>query len=98
MAKSITLPESNRACLSHSEVKADGKMPKNLQELKTAAVKFWQSSPRKEIQFRQLLTANYLQPSIKNFIYNYSGWHNSLQSLTWRGPHVTSAVIPTPVI
>ncbi len=50
MAKSITWPESDWACISLAEDKTEGKMPKNKQELKTVAVEAWQSITRDETQ------------------------------------------------
>ncbi len=50
MAKSITWPESDWACISLAEDKTEGKCPKNKQELKTVAVEAWQSITRDETQ------------------------------------------------
>ncbi len=50
MAKSITWPESDWACISLAEDKLKGKCPKNKQELKTVAVEAWQSITRDETQ------------------------------------------------
>ncbi len=50
MAKSITWPESDWACISLAEDKTEGKMPQNKQELKTVAVEAWQSITRDETQ------------------------------------------------
>ncbi len=49
MAKSITWPESDWACIFHLlKTKLKGKMPQNKQELKTVAVEAWQSITRDE--------------------------------------------------
>ncbi len=50
MAKSITWPESDWACIHLLKTKLKGKCPKNKQELKTVAVEAWQSITRDETQ------------------------------------------------
>ncbi len=76
MAKSITWPESDWACISLAEDKTEGKMPKNKQELKTVAVEAWQSITRDETQrlvmsmrsrLQAVIDCKGLQPSIKKW-------------------------------
>ncbi len=50
MAKSITWPESDWACISLAKDKTEGKMPQEQAGLKRVAVEAWQSITRDETQ------------------------------------------------
>ncbi len=73
MAKSITWPESDWACISLAETKLKGKCPKNKQELKTVAVEAWQSITRDETQCLVMSMRSRLQAVIdcKGFATKY---------------------------
>ncbi len=73
MAKSITWPESDWACISLAEDKTEGKCPKNKQEMKTVAVEAWQSITRDETQCLVMSMRSRLQAVIdcKGFATKY---------------------------
>ncbi len=81
MAKSITWPESDWACISLAEDKTEGKMPQEQAGTEDVAVEAWQSITRDETQrlvmsMRSRLQAEIdckgFEPSIKKWKFDYA--------------------------